>query len=128
LFDHPYVDQAKAASPSSFVTASDRAAARKAAGESMVLLKNAGNELPLDPRKSVAVIGPLGDDQHDMLGPWWGQGRDADAVSLYDGIKAQNPNTTFTQGCTFLDKDPPDLTPADDCGSDAGLPPPVAAA
>jgi hypothetical protein len=39
------------------------------------------------------------------LGPWWGQGRDADAVSLFDGIKAQNPNTTFTQGCTILDKD-----------------------
>src|SRR4051812_47076631 len=30
LFEHPYVDQAKAASPSSFVTPSDRAAARKA--------------------------------------------------------------------------------------------------
>jgi beta-glucosidase len=33
-----------------------------------------------------------------MLGPWWGVGRDADAVSLYDGIKAQDPSTTFTPG------------------------------
>jgi beta-glucosidase len=74
------------------------------------------------------VIGPLGNDQHDMLGPWWGQGRDADAVSLFDGIKAQNPNTTFTQGCTILDKDPPANTPADECGSDAGFPAAVAAA
>ena len=32
LFDHPYVDQTKAADASSFVTASDRAAARTAAG------------------------------------------------------------------------------------------------
>src|SRR3954462_1361861 len=38
LFDHPYVDQTKASDPASFVTPSDRAAARKAAGESMVLL------------------------------------------------------------------------------------------
>jgi beta-glucosidase len=36
----------------------------------MVLLKNDGGTLPLDPSKSVAVIGPLGNDQHDMLGPW----------------------------------------------------------
>jgi beta-glucosidase len=128
LFDHPYVDQAKATDPNSFVTASDRAAARTAAGKSMVLLKNDGGLLPLDPKKSVAVIGPLGDDQHDMLGPWWGQGRDTDAVSLYTGIKAQDPNTTFTAGCAMVDKDPPDLTPADECGSDAGFPAAVAAA
>ena len=128
LFDHPFVDQAKATDPNSFLTASDRAAARSAAGKSMVLLKNDGGTLPLDPSKSVAVIGPLGDDKHDMLGPWWGQGRDADAVSVFDGIKAQNPNTTFTEGCTMVDKDPPDLTPADECGSDAGFPAAVAAA
>ena len=42
LFEHPYVDQAKAVDPTSFVTAADRAAARTAAGESMVLLKNDG--------------------------------------------------------------------------------------
>jgi beta-glucosidase len=84
--------------------------------------------LPLDPRKSTAVIGPLGDDEHDMLGPWWGQGRDEDAVSVYAGIKAQNPDTTFTQGCQIIDRDPPDNTPADECGSDAGFPAAVAAA
>ena len=54
----------------------DRAAARTAAGKSMVLLKNDNATLPLDPSKKTAVIGPLGDDQHDMLGPWWGQGKD----------------------------------------------------
>src|SRR3954470_16498780 len=60
LFDHPYVDQTKATDPASFVTADARAAARPAAGKSMVLLKNDGNTLPLDPSKSTAVIGPLG--------------------------------------------------------------------
>ena len=51
----------------------------------MVLLKNDDDTLPLDPAKKTAVIGPLGDDQHDMLGPWWGQGKDSDAVSVFDG-------------------------------------------
>ena len=127
LFDHPYVDQAKAVDPSSFVTAADRAAARAAAGKSMVLLKNDG-VLPLDPAKKTAVIGPLGDDQHDMLGPWWGKGVDADVVSVLTGIRAQSPGATFAQGCAMVDKDPPDLTPADECGSDAGFAEAVAAA
>ncbi len=74
LFEHPYVDQAKAVDPASFVTPADRTAARTAAAKSMVLLKNDGGALPLDPAKSVAVIGPLGDSPHDMLGPWWGKG------------------------------------------------------
>jgi beta-glucosidase len=128
LFEHPYVDQTKAVDPASFLTPADRAAERTAAARSMVLLKNANGTLPLDPAKSVAVIGPLGDDQHDMLGPWWGQGRDADAVSLLAGIRAVRPDTTFTPGCAMVDRDPPDLTPADECGSDAGFPAAVAAA
>jgi beta-glucosidase len=111
LFDHPYVDPTKADSKQ--LLPKNRAAARTAAGRSMVLLKNDNNELPLDPAKSTAVIGPLGDDQHDMLGPWWGQGRDADAVSVYQGIKAQNPNTTFTPGCTMSHNDLDD--PAHEC-------------
>jgi beta-glucosidase len=111
LFDHPYVNPAKADSKQ--LLPKNRAAARTAAGRSMVLLKNDNNELPLDPTKSTAVIGPLGNDQHDMLGPWWGQGRDADAVSVFQGIKAQNPNTTFTQGCTMSNNDLDD--PAHEC-------------
>jgi beta-glucosidase len=128
LFDHPYVDQAKATDPASFLTAADRKAARQAASESMVLLKNDGGTLPLSATKSTAVIGPLGNDKHDMLGPWGGQGHDEDAVSVYDGIKAQNSNTTFTPGCTLNDVDPPNNTPADECGSDAGFDAAVAAA
>ena len=125
LFDHPYVDWQQAESKQLLPDAV--AAARKAATSSMVLLKNAGGTLPLDPSKSVAVIGPLGNDQHDMLGPWWGIGRDQDAVTLFDGIKAQDQNTTFAQGCQILDKDPPD-PPNDECGSDAGFDQAVATA
>ena len=41
--------------------------------------------------KKTAVIGPLGDDQHDMLGPWWGQGRDEDAVSRVQRHQGPEP-------------------------------------
>jgi beta-glucosidase len=125
LFEHPYVDPAQAESKQLLPDAV--AAARSAAGRSMVLLKNQGNVLPLSTAKKTVVIGPLGNDQHDMLGPWWGRGEDEDAVSVYDGIKAQNPNTTFVQGCTIGHNEPPADT-NDVCPSDAGFAEAVAAA
>jgi beta-glucosidase len=118
LFDHPYVDVAKATDEASFLTPDDRAAARSAASRSMVLLKNDNGTLPFDPAKKTAVIGPLGDDPHDMLGPWWGRGDEKDAVSLLTGIKAQSPTTTFTQACNRKNLEPPDNDDSTDvCGT-----------
>jgi beta-glucosidase len=120
LFEDPYVDQTKAADPASFLTPADRKAARTAAGRSMVLLQNKGATLPLDPARKTAVIGPLADDQHDMLGPWWGKGEDDDAVSLLKGITdASSATTTYAQGCALSNKEPPDYDPEQDCATDA---------
>jgi beta-glucosidase len=124
LFEHPYVDVAQA--PKKQLLPENRAAARTAAGRSVVLLKNDGPVLPLDASKSTAIIGPLGDSKHDMLGPWWGRGDDNDAVSLLEGMRAQNPNTTYTPGCTLSHNELYD--PANECASEAGFPAAVAAA
>jgi beta-glucosidase len=104
------------------------AAARTAADRSMVLLKNDGATLPFDPSKKTAVIGPLAADQHDMLGPWWGQGQDKDAVTVYDGVKAQSPGSSYARGCTILNTEPPVNTPTDVCGSTSEFDAAVAAA
>jgi beta-glucosidase len=111
LFDHPYVDPTQA--DAAQLKPANVATARKDAARAMVLLKNDNNELPLHKSGSVAVIGPLGNDQHDMLGPWWGQGRDSDAVSLFKGIQDAGVNATFTPGCTMTDADLYD--PANEC-------------
>src|SRR3954463_4308471 len=124
LFEHPYVNVGAAEGKQ--LLPQNRAAARKAAGRSVVLLKNAGPVLPLDPSKSTAIVGPLGDSAHDMLGPWWGKGDDADAVSLLAGMKAQNPNTTYAPGCTLSHNELYD--PANECASTAGFAAAVAAA
>lgn len=129
LFENPYVDQAKAVDPASFLTPADREAARAAASRSMVLLQNEGQTLPLDPAKNTAVIGPLGDNQHDMLGPWWGKGEDADVVSVLKGITdGSSATTTYAQGCALSNEEPPAYDPAEDCPSDAGFAEAVAAA
>ena len=123
LFAHPYVNVA--AAPGKQVLPQNRAAERRAAGRSMVLLKNDGNALPLTAGKKTALIGPLGNDQHDMLGPWWGRGEDTDAVSVFQGLKAANPNTTYTPGCTLSNNDLYD--PANECANDSGFAAAIAA-
>jgi beta-glucosidase len=74
------------------------------------------------------VIGPLGNDQHDMLGPWWGKGEDADAVSVFKGIADQSPGATYAQGCVMKNTEPPNRKPSDECGSSADFDAAVAAA
>jgi beta-glucosidase len=126
LFDNPYVDVSQAEVAQ--LQPDAVAAARKAAGRSMVLLRNEGATLPLDPSKKTAVIGPLARSGHDMLGPWWGRGRDADAVTVFDGINAQSPGATYAQGCEISNLEPPEYDPSQDCSSDAGFDEAVAAA
>jgi beta-glucosidase len=127
LFEHPYVDVSKAESAQ--LRPDAVALARKDAARSMVLLKNDNSTLPLDPTKNTAVIGPLGDDGHAMLGPWWGTGRDEDAVTPLSGIKAQSSGTTtFVQACSLPHTEPPQYDPAADCPAGAGFDQAVAAA
>src|SRR5215204_4333244 len=128
LFEHPYApvepDQAEA----EMLKPDAVAAARKAAGRSMVLLQNEGAVLPLDPAKRTAVIGPLADNQHDMLGPWWGRGEDDDVVTVRDGIDEQNTAaTTYAEGCKLSNTEVPHEDP-EGCGSDAGFAEAVAVA
>ena len=59
-------------------------------------------------RRTTAVIGPLADNQHDMLGPWWGRGDDEDVVTVLDGIDEQNTGTTtYAEGCKLSNLEVP---------------------
>jgi beta-glucosidase len=127
LFENPYAPVAPDKAEAEMLKPDAVAAARKAASRSMVLLQNNGRILPLDPSKKTAVIGPLAKNQHDMLGPWWGAGRDTDAVSIFDGINQQSPGATYAEGCKLSNTEPPHTDP-EGCGSDAGFAEAVAVA
>lgn len=91
LFDHPYTDPVR--EKAEILSPENLQVARKMAQESMVLLKNEKNVLPLNKNAgTIAVIGPLADDKGDQLGPWAGQGRAVDAITPLEGIKAKVPN------------------------------------
>lgn len=68
LFENPYVNlKAK----STIYSENHLQAAKKAAEESFVLLKNKNNILPLSNKiKTIAIIGPMADAPHDQMGTW----------------------------------------------------------
>ena len=128
LFENPYAPYAPDEAEEQMLRPDAVEAARKAAGRSMVLLRNEGSVLPLDPNKSTAVIGPLAKNKHDMLGPWWGRGDDNDVVTVFDGIDEQNTApTTYAEGCKLSNTEVPHTDP-EGCGSDAGFAEAVAVA
>ena len=127
LFENPYSPFLPAEAEAQMLRPDALAAARNAASRSMVLLQNEGGVLPFDPAGRTAVIGPLARNQHDMFGPWWGAGRDADVVTVFDGINEQSPGATFAQGCTLSNTEAPHADP-EGCGSDAGFAEAVAVA
>ncbi len=69
LFEQPYTDPARYPSPGA---PEHLAAAKAAALESAVLLKNDDGVLPLtrEALQAIAVIGPLADDPYEQLGTW----------------------------------------------------------
>ncbi len=47
---------------------------------------------------------------------------------MLTGIREQSPGATYAQGCSIADEDPPNNSPARECGSDAGFAEAVATA
>ncbi len=87
LFEHPYVDEARA---SQILSAPEhRTAARLAAERAAVLLRNQGGLLPLQKSsyRKVAVIGPLADSQLDTLGSWAFQQNLDETVTVLKGLR-----------------------------------------
>jgi beta-glucosidase len=86
-----------------------RKLARQAAQESIVLLKNQGNLLPLSKDiRSIAIIGPNANDYQSLLGNY--NGTPATAATLLTGIRKKVSPTThvyYAQGCPIADGVPP---------------------
>lgn len=64
-----------------------RKEAREVARESMVLLKNRLETLPLKKSATVAVVGPLADSKRDVMGSWSAAGVTEQSVTILTGIK-----------------------------------------
>ncbi|MEM7740948.1 MAG: beta-glucosidase BglX [Pseudomonadota bacterium] len=98
LFDDPYRYINPEREAQSLLTDDHRQTALEMAERSIVLLKNDGGLLPLDPSLKVAVIGALASDKDSPLGNWRAQGDANSAVSLIEGLEKAGLNFHHTQG------------------------------
>jgi beta-glucosidase len=114
LFERAYADET--AAQQTILSPEYRAKALEVAHKSVVLLKNQDRLLPLRrDLKHIALIGPLADDHHEILGCWHRIGRDEDTESVLDGLRAvMPPATTVTQvqGCHLVGASRPDFEEA----------------
>lgn len=110
LFDSPYVKNPKEADKLVH-TSEDQAFSKQINRESLVLLKNENNLLPLDVNeiKNILVTGPLADEvsfTFSRYGPAFNP-----SISVYEGIKKYTENkaeVNFVKGCDIVDPDWPE--------------------
>ncbi|HXS56951.1 MAG TPA: beta-glucosidase BglX [Hanamia sp.] len=105
LFDDPYRYISEERNKKEMMSADKIALSKQAAIESMVLLKNSNNALPLSSGKKIAFIGPLVKDQRNLIGSWSGAGDYKQAVSLWDALQKKNNAGSFlyAKGCNLVD-------------------------
>ena len=106
LFDDPYryIDISRPAKE--ILTAQRRNEAREIAAKSFVLLKNNNQVLPLKKSGTIALIGPLANDQSNMLGTWAVTGDSKLSIPVMDGIKnvtGASVNVLYAKGANISD-------------------------
>jgi beta-glucosidase len=102
LFENPYTDLKV---KSSTYSKEHLQAAKQAAEESFVLLKNRNNLLPLnDQVKTVAIIGPMANAPHDQMGTWSFDGDKAMTQTPLEALRKQYGKSVkfiYEQGLSF---------------------------
>lgn len=88
LFDDPYKYCDETRAKTEVYTKEHRDFARKVASESMVLLKNDNQILPLKKSGTIALIGPLANSKENMPGTWSVATKLEKASAFLDGIKS----------------------------------------
>lgn len=105
LFENPYKYCDVARAKKDIFTKEHRAAARKTASESLVLMKNEKNVLPLAKKGTIAVVGPLANSRSNMPGTWSVAAVLNNAVSLSEGLKAvagDKATILSAKGCNLM--------------------------
>jgi beta-glucosidase len=102
LFEHPYADESLA--EQHVLTADHRDLAVQLATQSLVLLKNEGQLLPLQPGGvKVALIGPLANSRADLLGTWATVGQASDVETVMAGVERYlgHGDLVYERGCSL---------------------------
>ena len=97
LFEDPYRYCNIERSKNELYTDAHRSEARKIASESLVLMKNEGNLLPLKRGSKILLTGPLADNAENMPGTWSVAALFDKAITVLKGLKeVGGANTSIT--------------------------------
>lgn len=102
LFERPYTP--RSTEQERFLLPKSLEIAERLAEESIVLLKNDKETLPLTGVSLLAVIGPMAKSNWHLLGSWRAQGKAEDAVTVFDGLEKEfkgKARLTYARGCDF---------------------------
>ncbi len=103
LFDKPYVEELP--EKDRYYQPASMATAAKLAEESMVLLKNNNQTLPISKSiKQIALIGPMVKDSVNLMGSWEGQGIASSVETLMEGFQKEfkgKATLNYAKGCAF---------------------------
>ena len=95
LFENPYVPEALIEAYEKGLPEEHVALCRKAAEESMVLLKNEGNLLPLRRGQKISLVGRLADNVNEVCGAWAMAWKPEDCVSILTGLKEAGAEVSY---------------------------------
>jgi beta-glucosidase len=105
LFDDPFRYVSDERAKTEILTPANRKEAEKTAEQSMVLLKNDRQILPLKQSGTIAFIGPLADSRRGLIGTWGAAGDWNKSVSVLEGVKnvtGSSVNFLYAKGCNLL--------------------------
>lgn len=105
LFKDPYKYCDVKRRKTDIFTAENRAAARRIAAETFVLLKNKADLLPLKKQGRIALIGPLADTRANMAGTWCVAYTPDKYSTLKEGFERalkDKAELLYAQGCNLM--------------------------
>jgi len=105
LFDDPYKYCDSKRAKTEIFTPEHLKAARETAAQTIVLLKNEKQLLPLPIKGKIALIGPLADNKENMPGTWSVAADFTQSVSLLQGLKdvvGDRAEVTYAMGTNIV--------------------------
>lgn len=99
LFENPYVPEDVIKAYEKGIPEEHILLTRKAAQESIVLLKNENNILPLKKTQKICLVGSLAKNPEEVVGAWAMGWRVRDCISIFDGLKNAGADIAYYPCC-----------------------------
>ena len=98
IFEHPYIEDMQSC-VKAFRSPKSRKAALQAARESIVLIKNENNTLPLRNIRKLSLIGPNAVNMHNQIGDYTAPQRPGDIITVRAGLESAGFDVAYSRGC-----------------------------